>query len=356
VTDALSAGGGRDPFAGRIPISVITGFLGSGKTTLLRRLLASPQLARTAVLINEFGDVGLDHLLLEAVDEDAVLLQSGCICCTIRGDLRDAIRGLYDRRERGAIPPFDRLVIETTGLADPTPIIATLLADPVVRHHFRLGTVVATVDAVNGLRHMAENPESVKQAAVADRIVLTKTDIADGAVADKVRAALHRLNPTAPVLDAQAGIEPDVLFTRDLYSPAGKSAEVRRWLAAEHADLDHHGHRDVNRHARGIATFCITIERPLDWTAFGLWLTMLLHAHGADILRVKGILNVAGASTPVVIHGVQHVVHPPTHLKRWPPGPRASRIVFIGRNLDRAAIERSLNAFNRLGTPADAAA
>jgi G3E family GTPase len=224
-------------YAGYIPVNLLTGFLGSGKTTLLSRLLASPQLARTAVLINEFGEVGLDHLLLDTIDEDAVLLQSGCICCTIRGDLRDAIRSLYDRRERGVIPPFDRLVIETTGLADPTPIISTLLADPVVKHHFRLGTVVTTVDAVNGLQHLAENPESVKQVAVADRIVLTKADIADQPVAEKVRAALRHLNPTAPVLDAQSGrIQPDALFTRDLYSPAGKSAEVRRWLAAEVAE------------------------------------------------------------------------------------------------------------------------
>ncbi|MBX6322842.1 MAG: GTP-binding protein [Rhodospirillaceae bacterium] len=333
--------------ASLIPVNVLTGFLGSGKTTLLNRLLRSPQLARTAVLINEFGEVGLDHLLIEAVDGDTVLLQSGCICCTIRGDLRDAMRGLYDRRERGAVPPFDRLVIETTGLADPAPILSTVMADPVLRHHFRLGTVAATVDAVNGARHLADNPESVKQAAVADRLVLTKTDLCDPAAVARLRASLARLNPAAPVLDANAdALTPDALFTRDLYDPAGKSAEVRRWLAAE---TPHEGHRhDVNRHARGIRAFCVTVERPLDWSAFSLWLTMLLNAHGNDVLRVKGILNVAGAGTPVVVHGVQHIVHPPVHLKRWPDADRRSRIVFIVRGLDRERIERSLAAFNRL--------
>jgi G3E family GTPase len=334
-------------YASYLPVNLLTGFLGSGKTTLLKRLLDSPQLKSTAVLINEFGEVGLDHLLLESVDEETVLLQSGCICCTIRGDLRDAIRGLYDKREQGTIPAFDRMVIETTGLADPAPIISTLMADPVLRHHFRLGTVVATVDAVNGAQHLKENPESVKQAAVADRLVLTKTDLADRRAADRLRAALRRLNPAVPILDAAADtITPDALFTRDLYDPGGKSEEVRRWLEAE---VPHDGHRhDVNRHARGIRAFCIILERPLDWTAFGLWLTMLLNAHGNDVLRVKGILNVAGSKTPVVVHGVQHIVHPPAHLKRWPDADRRSRIVFITRNLERDRIERSLAAFNRL--------
>ena len=340
-------------YASFIPVNLLTGFLGSGKTTLLKRLLASPQLKSTAVLINEFGEVGLDHLLLETVDEDVVLLQSGCICCTIRGDLRDAIRGLFDKRESGAVPHFDRLAIETTGLADPAPIISTLLADPVLRHHFRLGTVVATIDAVNGAQHLAENPESVKQAAVADRLVLTKTDIADKPAVARLHDMLRGLNPAAPILDgASRKITPDALFTRDLYDPLGKSKEVQQWLAAEDA-APRHGHaHDVNRHARGIRAFCLTIDRPLDWTVFGLWLTMLLNAHGNEVLRVKGILNVAGATTPVVVHGVQHIVHPPAHLKRWPDADRRSRIVFITRDLDRARIERSLIAFNRLAEPA----
>jgi G3E family GTPase len=334
-----------------IPVNVITGFLGSGKTTLLNRLLRSPQLARTAVLVNEFGEVGLDHLLLETLDAETVILQSGCVCCTIRGDLADAIRKLFSRRERGVVPRFDRLAIETTGLADPAPIISTLLAEPVIRHHFRLGNVVVTVDAVNGPLHLAQNPESVKQVAVADRIVLTKTDLADAALAGELKAALVRLNPSAPILEAVSDpLAPDDLMAADVYDPARRSVEVRRWLDEEaHRAAAHgprHGH-DPNRHDRDIRAFCLTFERPLDWTLFGIWLTMLLHAHGERVLRVKGILNVLGLATPVVIHGVQHVVHPPSHLEAWPSGERRSRIVFIVRGLEPQAIERSLAAFSR---------
>jgi len=343
-----------------IPVNVITGFLGGGKTTLLNRLLRSPRLARTAVLVNEFGEVGLDHLLLETVDAETVILQSGCVCCTIRGDLADAIRKLFSRRERGLVPRFDRLAIETTGLADPAPIVSTLLAEPVIRHHFRLGNVIATVDAVNGALHLAHNPESVKQVAVADRIVLTKTDLAEKARIAELKAALARLNPTAPILDAATDpLAPDDLIAADVYDPARKTAEVQRWLDEEAhraaAAAGHHGH-DPNRHDRGIRAFCLTFEQPLDWTAFGIWLTMLLHAHGERVLRVKGILNVPGLATPVVIHGVQHVIHPPAHLEAWPDAERRSRIVFIVRDLDPAAIERSLAAFNRQAALAPAAA
>lgn len=344
-----------------IPVNLLTGFLGSGKTTLLQRLLASPQLANTAVLINEFGEVGLDHLLLEHVDEETVVLKTGCVCCTIRGELSDAIRGLYDKRQRGAVPAFERLAIETTGLADPAPIVFTLMAEPVVRHHFRLGNVIATVDAVNGELHLDRNPETAKQVAVADRLVLTKTDIADRDAVARLDERLGRLNRAAPIVHAPSdAIEPDALMANDVYDPASKSEEVRRWLAEEAraaAENRAHGHTvKVSRHDRDIGTFCATFDRPLDWTAFGLWLAMLLHCHGERVLRVKGILNVADMPTPVVIHGVQHLVHPPVHLDHWPGEDRRSRIIFIVRGLDRAAIERSLAAFNRLANPDNLAA
>ena len=335
-----------------IPVNLITGFLGSGKTTLLNRLLRSPRLADTAVLVNEFGEVGLDHLLLEAVDAETVILQSGCVCCTIRGDLAEAMRGLHGKRERGVIPRFARLAIETTGLADPAPIVSTLLAEPVIRHHFRLGNVIATVDAINGARHLAENPESVKQVAIADRIVLTKTDFAGDA--GDLKATLRGLNPTAPLLDAATDpLAPDDLMASDVYDPARKSIEVRRWLdeEAHRAAAAGHAH-DRNRHDRGIRAFCLTFDRPLDWTAFGVWLTMLLHAHGARVLRIKGLLHVRGLPAPVVIHGVQHVIHPPAHLERWPDADRRSRIVFIVRDMEPATIEASLAAFNRQAEPA----
>jgi G3E family GTPase len=337
-----------------IPVNVVTGFLGSGKTTLLNRLLRAPELANTAVLVNELGEIGLDHLLLETLDAETVILESGCVCCTIRGDLADAMQGLLGRRERGLIPRFTRLAIETTGLADPAPIVATLLAEPVLRHHFRLGNVIATVDAVNGALHLAANPESVKQAAIADRIVLTKTELAAAPAVDALRAALLGLNPSAPIVDAADPLAPDELILADAYDPRTKSAEVRRWLDAEaQRAAERHAH-DPSRHARGIRTFCLTFERPLDWTAFGIWLTMLLHVHGRNVLRVKGLLAVRGEEAPVVIHGVQHLIHPPTHLERWPDADRRSRMVFIVRDLDPAAIEASLAAFNRQARPAAA--
>ena len=334
-----------------IPVNVITGFLGSGKTTLLQRLLAAPQVSDTAVLVNEFGEVGLDHHLLQQLDDEIVLLQSGCLCCTIRGDLRAAMRDLYAKRERGEIVPFRRLVIETTGLADPVPILSTIMTEPVLRHHFRLGNVVTTVDAVNGLTNLERQPESVKQAALADRVVITKTDIADGIMVRELSRRLEQLNPSAPQLQTapSVAIDPDLLLTRDLYDLHGKAEEVRSWLAIERREAGtpapHFHHFDLNRHDARIHAFCLRFQRPLDWTAFGIWLAMLLHCHGSDILRVKGLLNIGANSGPVVIHGVQHLVHPPDHLPAWPDDDRSSRVVFIVRGLSRDIIERSLAAF-----------
>jgi len=334
-----------------VPVNIITGFLGSGKTTLLQRLLASPKLANTAVLINEFGEVSLDHLLLDIVDQETVILESGCVCCTIRGDLAEAIRELHSKRERGLIPPFNRLAIETTGLADPAPIVSTLLAEPVIRNHFRLGNVIATIDAVNAALHLRKNEESVKQAAVADRLVLTKSDLVDAVSVEATRTALSRLNRTAPIIDVHDdGFDPDDLMASDVYDDEAKAAEVQRWLTPEHRD-GHHHHDHASSHGDDLETFSLIIDQPIDWTAFGIWLTMLLHRHGEEVLRVKGILNVAGQTTPVIIHGVQHVVHPPAHLDAWPDDDHRSRIVFILRGLNTALIKRSLTAFTsrRLG-------
>jgi G3E family GTPase len=276
------------------------------------------------------------------------------VCCTIRSDLTAAVRDLYGKRERGEIPPFDRLAIETTGLADPAPIVFTFMADPVIRHHFRLGNTIATVDAVNGPLHLDANSESVKQVLVADRLVLTKTDICEAGRTGEIKARLQRLNPSAPLIETAAGdFDPDDLLASDIYDPERKAEEVRRWLAGSEAGEEGHGDAghggDVNRHSESIRAFCMIFDEPLDWTAFGVWLTMLLHRRGENVLRVKGLLNVLGMSAPVVIHGVQHVIHPPTHLERWPDDDRRSRVVFIVRDLEQADLERSLAAFNRLG-------
>jgi G3E family GTPase len=337
-----------------IPVNVITGALGSGKTTLLARLLRDPGMADTAVLINEFGEVGLDHHLLQRIDADTVMLQSGCVCCTIRGDLANAVRDLYERRQRGEIARFRRLVIETTGLADPAPVIYTLMSGDAIRHHFRLGNVITTVDALNGARQLDAFEESLKQAAVADRLVLTKTDLADEATVTALRQRLAALNPAAPVIEGAAAASAANLLTGDVYNPRTKGREVARWVAAAAAPGHQHAH-DVNRHDASIHAFCLTFEAALDWTAFGVWLTMLLHAHGENILRVKGILNVAGSPVPVAVHGVQHIVHPPVHLARWPDDDRRSRIVFIVRGLAQADIEASLAAFNGAAVAALAA-
>lgn len=331
-----------------IPVNVITGFLGSGKTTLLQRLLASPKLANTAVLINEFGEVSLDHLLLDVVDQETVILESGCVCCTIRGDLADAIRELHSKRERGVIPRFDRLAIETTGLADPAPIVSTLLAEPVIRNHFRLGNVIVTVDVVNAELHLRNNEESRKQAAIADRLVLTKSDITDAATLKTARDKLAQLNATAPIIDVHAkSFDPDELMTSDLYDADAKAAEVTRWLERQGHASHHHTHDGHSQHGDDIQTFSLIVDEPIDWTAFGIWLSMLLHRHGEQVLRVKGILNVEGQTTPVMIHGVQHVMHPPAHLEAWPDDDHRSRIVFILRGLDPAQLKRSLKAFSR---------
>src|SRR5581483_7632675 len=318
------------------PVNLITGFLGSGKTTLLARLLRESQLKGAAVLINEFGEVGLDHHLLEVVDDNIVLLQSGCLCCTIRGDLAEAMRGLLSKRERGAIPPFDRLLVESTGLADPYPILSTIRADPVLCHHFRCGTVIVTVDAVNGIAQLQGHEEAIRQAAAADRLVITKSDLCEETVTARLRARLRALNPFAPILAASDRIGAAGLGLAD----AEESGFGKLALPAP----DPHDH--ASHHDDQIRSFVITLDQAIDWTAFGVWLTMLLNRHGEKVLRVKGILNLIGEKRPVAVHGVQRLVHPPIHMKRWPSSDHRSRIVFIVQDLDPALIQRSLAAFN----------
>ncbi len=336
-----------------VTVHLLTGFLGSGKTTLLKRLLGEPDLAGTAVLVNEFGEVGLDHLLVEEVDQEVVLLKSGCVCCTIRGDLRDGLERLLGRMRRGEVPPFGRVVVETTGLADPVPIVASFSADPALRYHFRLGRVVTVVDAVNGLANLARHPEALKQAALADRLVISKEDLA-GSAGGELRARLRALNPTATLHGAGAE-GPGALLEPDA---AGKGEEAGRWFAAAAAAAAaspvEEPHRHAHRDGGEPATFCLTSAEPVDWAVFGLWLSMLLNRHGGEILRLKGLLRVRGEERPVVIQGVQHLVHPPQHLDAWPGGEPVTRLVVIGRGFDRAAIERSFAAFMRLGRPAAA--
>ncbi|MCD6672130.1 MAG: GTP-binding protein [Burkholderiaceae bacterium] len=331
------------PLPDPIPVSVITGFLGSGKTTLLRHLLADPAMADAAVIINEFGEVGLDHHLVEASSDDVVVMSSGCLCCTIRGDLVDTLRRLFERRQRGELPPFRRVLIETTGLADPAPVLHTLMEQSRLGAPYVLDGVLTTVDAELGSRQLDRQPESVKQAAVADRLILTKIDLAGPDAVARMRTRLLELNPGAPIVEAiQGAVDAGELFGVGLYDPRSKSQSVRDWLraeaypAAEELERDHaHGHRhDVNRHGAEIRADCFVYESPLRWRLFSPNLASLVSRHAEKLLRVKGILNIEGEPNPVVVHGVQHQFQR-MRLNAWPDADRRSRLVVISRGLDR---------------------
>lgn len=374
------------PPPSRLPVSVLTGFLGSGKTTLLQALLKHPGMSKVAVVINEFGEVGLDHLLVATASENMVVMDGGCICCTVRGDLVDTLRDLFVKRVRHEVPEFDRVVIETTGLADPAPILHTLMTDPLLSARYRLDGVISTVDAAHGEGQLDHNPESVKQAAVADRIVLTKTDVSEPAAIESLKGRLQAINPAAPVFDAPFGkIEPAVLFDAGLYNPATKSPDVARWLHEEayadehdhhecgpdcdhhHHDHDHHDHdhhhhdhdhhhhdhdhdHDGHGHGHGhhhhhtrhddhIRSFCLIEDEPINWDRLVDFMEHLIGERGGDLLRIKGILNVVeSGEKPIVIHGIQHMFHPPVQLEAWPSDDHRSRIVFITRDIDRDAV------------------
>ena len=334
-----------------VQTSLLTGFLGSGKTTLINALLKHPEMSETAVLVNEFGEIGLDHHLIEQIDEDTVLLNAGCLCCTVRGDLARALRELFIKRVKGEVPPFTRVVIETTGLADPAPVIHTLMTDRVIANRFALDGVVTAVDGVNGDIQLDRHRESVKQAAVADRIVITKGDLAEDDSLDALEGSLRALNPGASIVRAEFGaIHPDALFDTGLYDPATKSLDVQRWLRDEayeddDHDHDHHHHHhrhDVNRHDDSIRAYCLRYDEPLPWEPFVGWIRTLIATHGEKLLRIKGIVNVAGQDKPIAIHGVQHLFHDPAQLPDWPDGDTRSRIVFITQDLARETVERIL--------------
>jgi len=339
---------------GRIPIAVLTGFLGSGKTTVLRHLAQMGELSRTLVLVNEFGEVGLDHhLLTPLADDTLVAIDSGCICCTIRTDLAQTLVAAPGRYARGGERWFDRVVIETTGIADPAPVLQTILGESAVSSRYVLAGVVTTVDAVNGLASIDTHPEAPKQVAVADRILLTKSDLVTPDEIELLIRRLREIAPSAPITPVVNGAaEVGWLFAEGAYALDGKHPDVEAWLLAERQnaeETEHHHYQDRNRHGR-IQASCLTFADPVDPALFEACLHSLLLFRGADLLRIKGIINVIGMDRPMVIHGVQHVFHPPEILEQWPGPDRSTRIVLIARDMDHAELRE---CFAGLGLEAD---
>lgn len=351
-----------------VPVSILTGFLGAGKTTLLNRLLKDPDLSDTAVIINEFGDVSIDHLLVEASSDGVIELSDGCLCCTVRGELVDTLADLMDRMQTGKIKPLKRVVIETTGLADPAPVLQSVIGNPIIAQNFRLDGVVTVVDAVNGLQTIANHEEALKQVAVADRIVISKAGLADASTRDALTARIRALNPRAPLIDgdsAEAGRSE--LFACGLYDPSSKIADVGRWLQDEthhdghhhhahgdhhhdcdhHCDHDHHHHHDANRHGGDIRSFSIVHDRPIEPMALDMFIDLLRSAHGEKLLRMKAIVAVAdNPERPLVLHGVQSVFHTPERLAAWPdPSDRRTRMVLITKGLEEAFVRDLFDAF-----------
>lgn len=335
-----------------IPVSVLTGFLGSGKTTVLNYLVRDHAMSRALVIINEFGAVGLDHDLVARSNEDLVVeMMGGCLCCTIRGDLLRTLRDAPFRFARDGKCWFDRIVIETTGLADPAPILHTLMTDDHLQSFYRLDGVITTIDAATGMATLDAQGESVKQAAVADRLLLTKTDIASAPCIRALEARLKALNPAAPIIRTTNGkVEAARLFDAGIYNPTTKSNDVRRWLNAEAYEEDHghhhHGHdhhHDVNRHDDRIRAICLTFEKPLTDSAFDRWISIITTFKGPDVLRIKGIVNIEGLDRPLVLHGVQHILHTPVALDAWPGEDRRTRMVFIVRDMDEADLRGTLS-------------
>ena len=343
----------------RLPIHVITGFLGSGKTTLLNQLLPQAGMQRTVVIVNEFGEIGVDHLLIKSTTEDIMMLEGGCLCCSVRSDLVNTLEELFTKRAQQKIPEFEQVLIETTGLADPAPILRTLLDDSFIVTHYRLALVITTVDALYGPAQLDEYDESVKQAALANHLILTKIDLVNAKNLETLKQRLHQFNPTALLHEINLNnqkFDANFIFNTDYYDFQTRQLDVKNWLQAdiylEHRQTNQNHHQS-NLHDAYIRTFCIEHAEPLHWLTLERWIQQLTRLRGKDLLRVKGIAYTHETTLPVVIQGVQHIFQPPTTLDAWPSSKRYSQIVFITRNIEKIVIERLLYALIESETPAD---
>ncbi len=359
----------------RIAVSILTGFLGAGKSTLLNRILKDPGTSDTAVIINEFGEVGIDNFLVEASGDALLEIANGCLCCTVRGELVDSLASIMDGIQTGRLRPIRRIVIETTGLADPAPVMQSVMGNPVIAQNFELDGVITVVDAVNGVSTLDRHQEAVKQVAVADRLIISKQSMADASQLAALKSRLAALNPRALVVDGDSGeAGTAAILVNGLYDPATKIADVDRWLHDEmandteehhhhdhghdHHDDHHHGHEhhghghhhhhhDVNRHGDDIRSFSIIHERPIDPMAIEMFIDLLRSAHGEKLLRMKAIVALSdNPDRPLVLHGVQSVFHPPQRLPKWPDGSdRRTRMVLITQGLEEAFVSDLFAAF-----------
>lgn len=346
---------GRDLLRSRIPLTVITGFLGSGKTTLLNALLQTPQAANTAVIINEYGEVGVDHDLVQNIAESVTLLDNGCVCCVVRGDLETALREMFLARRAGQMANFERVILETTGLADPAPVMQAISNDAALIELYRLDGVITLVDGAQGSTQLTHTVEAVKQAAVADRIVITKSDLTDEATIARLEAELKEINPTGRITRAVKGVvEPDLLLSVGIDRARVAPEVVDRWLGPSGDDHDHHGDHDHDKehahgHTHNIVTFTLWFDKPFKRATFERCVELLTSLRGADLLRVKGLVNVEDETGPVIIQGVQHLFHPPVTMAEWPGTERRSRLVFITRGIQRETIANLFAAVTALG-------